>query len=81
MKLILDGIDVFNPIDGKIDDLIELFVNFQGEKYRDKITKNIKNTFFIFLPKSGTYSLSLTLNDYIEDHTLPPFLLNIEVFL
>ena len=32
LSYIVDGVDVFNPIEGKLDRLIEYFVDFYGEE-------------------------------------------------
>ena len=52
MELIIDEIDVFNPTNGKIDAIIDAFVEFYGEKYRKTVTEKIKNNHFIFVPKN-----------------------------
>ena len=46
----IKGINYFNPLEGKIDKIIEYFVKFYGEKYRERIENKIKNTTFIFVP-------------------------------
>ena len=48
VECIVDGINIFNPIDGKIDRIIEEFVKFYGEKHRERIRKRILNTTFCF---------------------------------
>lgn len=57
MELIVEGVDVFNPIKGKEQAFIDCYVELYGEKYRDKITENFKNTIVLFVPqniKKGT---------------------------
>lgn len=41
--------DIFNPVKGKEQKLIELFVRLYGEQNREKITDRINNTEFIFI--------------------------------
>ena len=50
MEIRINGVNVFNPLEGKLDDIIECFVEFYGEKHREKITHNLKNTEYFFLP-------------------------------
>ena len=52
MEIRINGVNVFNPLEGKLDDIIECFVEFYGEKHREKITHNLKNTDYFFLPKN-----------------------------
>ncbi len=51
MKHGLEGIDLNNPIKGKIPKIIEYLVEFYGEEYRDRITERINNTMFLFLDR------------------------------
>ena len=59
-------IDIYRPIESKLPQLIEYFVDFYGEKYRDIITKRLENTIYVYLdtPQSRTYDV---LQDYIND--------------
>lgn len=41
--------DIFNPIEGKKEQLIELFAKLYGKKYREKVTTRINNIEFIFI--------------------------------
>lgn len=45
----LEGINIYNPIEGKIDQIIDCFVKFYGEEYRSEITHKLNNTIFFFL--------------------------------
>lgn len=49
MELTYD--EIFNPVKGREQELIEVFVEFYGEKWRDKITQRINNTTFLSLNK------------------------------
>ena len=40
-----------DPIKEQLPNLIELFVKFYGEKYREKITNNFNHTFFVYVKK------------------------------
>ena len=64
MELRIDGVNVFNPLEGKLDDIIECFVEFYGERHRESITQKIKDTKFLFLPVNGFKSLK----SQIESH-------------
>lgn len=50
----LEGINLNNPIENKLPQIIEYFVKFYGEKYRDKITQRINDAVIIFIDKSST---------------------------
>ncbi len=41
-------VNLDNPLEGKIPQLIEYFVKFYGEKYRERITERINNATFVF---------------------------------
>ena len=70
----MDGIyinkhyNVLNPLEGKIDTLIDVFVKYYGEDKRDIITQKINNTTFVFAPKlSGEVRLEDRLNNFFDD--------------
>lgn len=44
----LEDINLDNPIEGRLDELIECFVEFYGEKEREKITARLYDTKFYF---------------------------------
>ena len=66
LSYIVDGVDVFNPIEGKLDRLIEYFVDFYGEENREKITSRLKNTTYFFTGEIGANVEHTTLNDLEE---------------
>ena len=66
LSYIVDGVDVFNPIEGKLDRLIEYFVDFYGEENREKITSRLKNTTYFFTGEIGATVEHTTLNDLEE---------------
>lgn len=47
--MVISHDDIFNPVKGKEQQLIELFVRLYGEQNREKITDRINNTEFIFI--------------------------------
>lgn len=47
--MIVTDDEIFNPVKGKQQELIELFVGFYGEQWRDKITNRIQNIEFLFI--------------------------------
>ena len=46
LECIVEGTNIFNPIEGKLDKVIEYFVKFYGEKYRQRIEERLKSTTF-----------------------------------
>ena len=55
----VEGVNIFNPIEGKLDKIIDYFVKFYGEKYRERITQRLTHSTFLFLgsvSKYGNYS-------------------------
>lgn len=65
----VNGVNIFNPIDGKIDEIIEYFVKFYGEEHRKRITDRINDTTFIFTSrKINEYSSTTeSVKNYYED--------------
>ena len=63
LSYIVDGVDVFNPIEGKLDRLIEYFVDFYGEENREKIASRLKNTTYFFIGEIGAKVEHTTIND------------------
>ncbi len=61
MKMIRHGFEniknVFNPVEGKLHQIIEYFVMFYGERYRTRIEEKLNNTFFIFYDRKDTIVL------------------------
>jgi len=78
MKFILNGVDVFNPIEGKLEDITKCFIQVLGEKYRNKIVNNFKNITFIFVPQVGSLPMRVQLEDYIDDYNIPDEILKID---
>lgn len=65
----VNGANVFNPIEGRMNEIIEDFVKFYGEEYRQRITDRLNNTTCIFTSRS-TNSISSTydnVNQYYKD--------------
>lgn len=69
MEIRINGVNVFNPLEGKLDDIIECFVEFYGEKHREKITHNLKNTEYFFLPKNKLNPLQPEFERYFSTET------------
>lgn len=63
IKCVVNGVDIFNPINGKLDDIINYFVEFYGEKYRQRITERINNTTFLFFGEIDENTKISTLSD------------------
>jgi len=69
MEIRINGVNVFNPLEGKLDDIIECFVEFYGEKHREKITHNLKNTEYFFMPRNRLEPLQDEFDKYFEVET------------
>lgn len=54
----INGVNIFDPIGDNTNTIIEAFVTFYGEKYRDRITSRINNTTVISLPRSLEESIN-----------------------
>ncbi len=52
-----------NPIEGKLDDIINYYVKFYGEEFRERISDKIVNTFFIFFNRAD-----IKYKDSIDKH-------------
>lgn len=65
----VNGVNIFNPLEGKIDEIIEYFVKFYGEQYRERITDRIKNTTFIFTSRkiSPYHTATNSVTTYYQD--------------
>ncbi|MBQ8425304.1 MAG: hypothetical protein IJX17_04715 [Clostridia bacterium] len=48
-KCIYKGVDIFNPIEGKIQYFVDSFVKIYGEKHRTVIERRLKNAKYFFL--------------------------------
>ena len=70
-KLIFNGVDVLNPIEGKLDTIIEYFVEYYGEEQRERITEKLNNTTFIFSPQNNGRSFNAGLYSVIRDKSEP----------
>ena len=49
----LEKINIENPIDKSLPMLIDYFVNFYGEKYRERITDRLNSATYVFFFFSG----------------------------
>lgn len=48
MKHGLEGINLYNPLEGKLPQVIDYFVEFYGEENREKITQRLSDADYIF---------------------------------
>ena len=67
MDVRIDGVNIFNPLDGKLDEIIDCMVEFYGEKHRATIQERIKNTEFIFVPRNNFEELSSPIDEYYKN--------------
>ena len=58
----VEGVNIFNPIEGKLDKIIDYFVKFYGEKYRERITQRLTHSTFLFLGSVSKYGNDSTEN-------------------
>lgn len=67
-KIVIDGVDMFNPFqDDKKNKVIEYFVQYYGEKYRDRITQRINDATICFVGKmNGWIRTSESLRNYYK---------------
>ena len=68
MQTIIDGVNVFNPLEGKMQTIIDSFVEFYGEEYREKITNNFNDTEFFFVPRVSAKSLGLGFTEKFKQY-------------
>ena len=47
-KINVLGTNIFNPVENKMQGIIDTFVEYYGEKYRDRITQKLNDAFYIF---------------------------------
>jgi len=66
MEIKINGVNIFNPLEGKLDEIIECFVEFYGEKHREKITNNIKNAEYFFLPRNNLEGVRKDIDMYFD---------------
>ncbi|MBR4407247.1 MAG: hypothetical protein IKT27_02935, partial [Clostridia bacterium] len=66
MEVKINGINIFNPLEGKLDEIIECFVEFYGEKHREKITNNIKSAEYFFVPQNQLGPLSGEIDSFFK---------------
>lgn len=67
MQIMIDNIDVLNPLEGKMDVIIDCFAEVYGEKYRKQITENLANAKFVFVPRELSHRpLSDVVCDYYK---------------
>lgn len=67
MDVRIDNVNVFNPLEGKLDDIIDCLVEFYGERHRALIEERLHNTEFFFVPSNGLQSISYDIEAYYMD--------------
>ena len=64
-KFIIDDIDIFNPVSGKMHEIINAFVEFYGEEYRSRIEEKLNNVRTYFVSKEvGFKNLGESVESY-----------------
>ena len=49
----LEGVNLNNPIEDKLPQIIEYFVKFYGEKYRERIKERLNDAVILFIDKAS----------------------------
>ena len=70
MDVRIDGVNIFNPLEGQLDDIIECMVEFYGEKHRTRIEERIRSSEFFFVPNNGLSPLSSDIKKYFDNKRL-----------
>ena len=52
-EIFYNGVNIFNPIEGKLNEIIECFVELYGESERTRISDRLNDTTFLFLPRTN----------------------------
>lgn len=65
-KFEINGVDIFNPLNQRtLDNIIECYIEYFGEEYREKITNKLQNATYLFLgSETPFYSTSNSVVDY-----------------
>ena len=50
----IENINLNNPLENKLPKIIDYFVKFYGEKYRERITTRLNNATYIFTETVGS---------------------------
>lgn len=67
-KIEIDGVDILNPIENKMDKIVDAFVKFYGEEYRSRIEEKLNNAKIYFVAShKGFGSLDKTIERYYDD--------------
>ena len=65
-EIVIDGINLFNPIEDKMDKIIDAFVDFYGEEYRTRIDNKLRNASIYFAFREGVHSLKEEIDLYYQ---------------
>ncbi len=63
----IENINLNNPLENKLPKVIDYFVKFYGEKYRERITTRLNNATYIFTETVGSLNSYYYLKDYFEN--------------
>lgn len=68
-KFKINGVDIFDPLDKQtLDSIIECFIEYFGEEYREKISSKLHNATYLFLgSETPFYSTSNSVVDYYNE--------------
>ena len=62
----LEKINIENPIDKSLPMLIDYFVNFYGEKYRERITDRLNSATYVFTDCAGNIDTYNGIKKYFD---------------
>lgn len=66
-RIEIDGIDILNPIEGKMDKIIDAFVKFYGEEYRPRIEEKLNGAMIYFVAENKGYaSIDYSIKHYFD---------------
>ncbi len=61
----VQGIDIFNPLDGKLKKITDSFIEYYGEEYREKISEKLMDARVLFLCKYNGEDMSTRIENYL----------------
>ena len=63
----INGVDLFDPLNGKMEWIKEYFVKYYGEQYRDRIEEKIDNTILLFYGSTNAKSFTRSIHKYYNN--------------
>ena len=60
-----NGVNIFNPIENKRNEIIKYYIDFYGEQHRQRIEYAYDNTTFLFIPKFQ--DITMLINNHLKN--------------